>query len=168
MKLQPFDIVSIDSLWYMPHHWLIRQRGAGDKGVHNCIVLDSSGAIENVDFIHGLRVDHIDRYKGRCITIHRYVSEFTTLQSALLKRWLRETRAKNKGYDFGQILAAYFGIASEDYKNDNTRWSCSERSYFAFADNSIIINPTNEALPHPRWVRHSRDFETVFEGVWNG
>ncbi len=166
MILKPLDIVAIDSLWYMPHHWLIRQRGAGDKAVHNCVILNEAGDLENIDFIHGPHLgDNIDKYKGRNISIHRRKEELSPLQVAQIFTWMADTRAKNKGYDFGQIKASLFGIASDEYINDWSRWDCSERSYFAWAANGIMPADCDEVLPHPRWVRHSDDFETVFKGV---
>lgn len=163
IQLKPFDIVVVDGLWYMPHHWMIRQRGQGDKAVHNAIILNEFGATEDVDFTKGLYINNISHYNGRHISIHRFKSDISDNKDKMFK-WFWETHDKSKGYDFGQIKAAYFGITSENYLDDETRWTCSERSYWTFA-NFYKITERPEILPHPRWVRYNQCFECIFDNI---
>jgi hypothetical protein len=170
MELRAFDLVVVDGLWYMPHHWLIRWRGL-DKGVHCVTVMNEQGEIWNPIFTgikQGLadgKHGHIDYYKGRSISIHRYKGDFN---SEDLCTWGRQTKDKSTGYDFWRqwLFGFVCGISTQSLSNDETKWTCAEFPYWAFQSNEILLTSREETLPMPRLFRYNDHFETIFEGIW--
>jgi hypothetical protein len=158
-EFKPYDIVVVDGLWYMPHHWLIRWRGL-DKGVHCVTLINDKGSIWNPVFA-GIKVDHVDSYKGRHITVHRYKKPFE------LGDWGATTVKNSSGYDFFRqwLLGFVLGMATKALSNDETKWTCAEFPYWAFQDNGYKITEKDETLPMPRLFRYNKEFECVYEGT---
>jgi hypothetical protein len=167
--LKPLDVIVVDGLWYMPHHWLIRWRTL-DPGVHCVTVMNEQGYIWNPIFSgiksgnndeHG----HINFYQGRTLSVHRYKGQ---IDHAAILAWCETTANTSQGYDFiGQWLLGFVcGITTKNNVNDETRWTCAEFPYWAFQYNKCELTTREESLPMPRLFRYSDHFETVFEGVW--
>lgn len=162
MILQPFDVVVVDGLWYMPHHWLIRWRGL-DKGVH-CLTVTgpTTETCISPEFM-GLQVRQLSHYKGRRITIHRFKGSLPDNRSS----WFRKTLAESKGYDFRQwVFGFILGITRKAWADDSDLWTCAELPYWAFQENDRRITTVDEVLPMPRLFRYNTNFETIFDGVW--
>jgi hypothetical protein len=158
--LQPLDIVVVDGLWYMPHHWLIRWRGL-DPGVHCFTIVDPAGNGWSPEFT-GIKRRHLDHYKGRHITIHR-LKEGGQLYRALSSCFAIEKTAT--GYDFKQWFGFFTGLLRRCWIDDATAWTCAELPYWAI-HNLQPITAQDELLPMPRLFRYNQQFETIFKGVW--
>ena len=169
--IKPFDVVVVDGLWYMPHHWLIQWRGL-DCGVHCATVMNESGEIWNPLFTgikSGLRdgkEGHIDHYKGRSISIHRFKHSVSNVDKML--SWGAKTTDKSKGYDFLKqwLLGFVLGITATNLANDEERWTCAEFPYWAFQYGGYKLSAIDELLPMPRFFRYSNDFKCIFSGIW--
>lgn len=159
--LQPMDVVVVDGLWYMPHHWLIRWRGL-DPAVHCLTLADHTGNGWSPEFT-GIVRRHVDHYAGRRITIHRLRDDsliFFMLQQAF------EIERTSKGYDFRQwLMGGVLGITREKWVNNSSCWDCAEFPYWTMQDR-LRITPKDEVLPMPRLFRYNPAFETIFNGVW--
>lgn len=161
-ELKPFDVVVVDGLWYMPHHWLIRWRSL-DKGVHCLTVIDEKGLCHSPEFT-GLKVRHIDEYKGRRVTIRRYKGNVNELA---LTHWLVKTMQSLKGYDFRQWLFGFvLGITRKSWVDASDFWTCVEYPYWMYQENGYKVTAIDEVLPLPRLFRYTTEFETVFDGIW--
>jgi hypothetical protein len=167
--LKPFDVVVIDGLWYMPHHWLIKWRTL-DHGVHCVTVKNEAGEIWNPIFTgiesgagqkHGL----LDCYKGRTLSIHRFKGE---LDYEKMIAWGNTTAKDSKGYDFWSqwFFGFVCGLTTKASVNDEQRWTCAEFPYWGLTYNQYILTSQQEQLPMPRLFRYNDHFETIFSGVW--
>lgn len=162
-RLQPFDVVVVDGLWYMPHHWLIRWRGL-DRGVHCCTVISEGGATALSPEFTGIETRRISHYKGRRITVHRLKGPLPPRR--MLMDWLIQTVKDTKGYDFRQWLMGFvLGLTSRKLVDDSRHWTCAELPYWMYQSH-CKITPTDEVLPMPRMFRYNPAFETVFDGIW--
>ena len=162
--LKPFDVIVVDGLWYMPHHWLIRWRGM-DKAVHCFTVMDSSGRGYNPLFT-GVKMETLTRYHGRDVSIHRYKGDIPLED---LREWARKTYAASKGYDFFRqwILGFVCGISTKNLSNDEERWTCAEFPYWLFQSNGCKVTEVEEQLPMPRLFRYNDNFEVIYVGKLN-
>lgn len=165
VKLEPFDVIVFDGLWYMPHHWLIRWRGL-DRGVHCCTVSTMNTpegyALISPEFT-GMRGRELSHYKGRRITVHRYNGGST--KTTTLKLWLQETLQSSKGYDFRQWFMGFIlGITTRKQVDNSDHWTCAELPYWLFQENAYLT-PRDEILPMPRFFRYSPKFDVIFDGV---
>ena len=160
--LKPLDVVVIDGLWYMPHHWLIRWRGL-DPAVHCCTVISCGGTTAISPEFSGIKVRRLDYYKGRRVTVHRYKGE---MDIASMLAWLEATVKSSRGYDFRQWLMGFvLGLTSRKQVDDSAHWTCAELPYWLFQENGSVT-PTDEVLPMPRLFRFNPQFEIVFDGIW--
>lgn len=156
------DIVVVDGIWYMPHHWLIRWRGL-DQGVHCLTLIDDAGKGLSPEFT-GIKARHIDHYKGRRITIHRLRqdADLGKLLDACIMFAFR-----SRGYDFRQwVLGFVLGLTCRSWVDQSDHWTCAELPYWAFQSSGASVTPREEVLPMPRMFRYNPAFETIFEGVW--
>ena len=162
IELKPLDVVVVNGLWYMPHHWLIRWRGL-DSGVH-CVTIAYNGGKNAISpEFTGMRFRDMDHYKGRRVTIHRYKGKLPLG----IKGWLGLTFATSKGYDFRQwIFGFVLGLTRKKWADNSQQWTCAELPYWAFQENGEMITPKDEVLPMPRLFRYNPLFETIFDGVW--
>lgn len=163
ITLRPMDIIVVNGQWFNPMHWAIQWRSI-DSGVHCATVKDSSGAIYNPLFA-GIKLDHIDKYNGRYISIYRYKGEADIEK---LSNWCKDTYKKSKGYDFFRqwLLGYVLGIAVESIASDPNLWTCSEFPYWAFMENGYRLTSREEVLPLPRLFRYNTNFELIYEGIW--
>jgi hypothetical protein len=160
MNLKPLDIVVVDGLWYMPHHWLIRWRSL-DPAVHCLTIKDEEGNGYNPLFT-GIEINNISKYKGRKVTIHRY--KYPIISS---NNWCEHVYSKHKRYDFWKqwLLGFICGITIKSLADNPDAYTCSEFSYNVFQCNEMILTEKHEVCPMPRLFRYHRDFTTVFDGV---
>ena len=161
LKLKPFDVVIVDGLWYMPHHWPIRWRGF-DAGVHAVTVINTFGDIWNPVFT-GIKIDNLKSYKGRRITVHRYKGELDTDR---LQSLASSITSNSLGYDFIQqwLLGFVLGFSANTLVNDERRWTCAEFPYWLFMYAGYCLSAKEETLPMPRLFRYNDHFECVFDG----
>jgi hypothetical protein len=172
IEIKPFDVIVVDGLWYMPHHWLIQWRGL-DKGVHCVTVQNSDGEIWNPTFLgikSGLKdgpTGHLNHYLGRHITILR-LKEQADLDKLIA--WGHATTKASTGYDlirqwfFGFVL----GLTTRSVSDDETAWTCAEFPYWGYQENGYKLTSTDEILPLPRLFKFNPLFECVFKGIWIG
>lgn len=162
-KLKAFDVVIIDGLWYIPHHWPIRWRGF-DNGVHAVTVRNEHGDIWNPVFT-GIKEDNIKSYKGRKITIHRYKGELNMSKLLLLAQVVTST---SQGYDFIRqwLFGFVLGLSSKTLVNDEHRWTCAEFPYWLFTYTGHKLTAKEETLPMPRLFRYNDHFECIFDGTY--
>lgn len=160
-QFKTFDVIVVDGLWYMPHHWLIKWRGL-DKGVHCVTVIDEQGECWNPLF-KGIEISHLDKYRGRTVTVLRYKGD---LDYVTLENWGHETAKKSKGYDFIKqwLMGFVCGFSTKSIANDETKWTCAEFPYWGFQENGYPLTSREESLPMPRLFRYSDKFECVYEG----
>lgn len=163
--LQPFDVIVIDGLWYMPHHWLIRWRGL-DAGVHCCTVsnlkLADGYGIISPEFT-GMKLRSLSYYQGRRVTVHRHVA---MPDNERFKWWLQLTLTAAKGYDFRQWLAGFIlGLTCKRWVDSSKQWTCAELPYWLHQENGCLVTPLDEVLPMPRLFRFNPQFRVVFDGV---
>ncbi len=158
IALRPLDIVVVDGLWY-PHHWLIRWRSL-DKGVHCLTIADAAGNGWSPEFT-GIKRRHIDHYKGRSLSIHRYRGDVRPLIPAAFAQEQEAT-----GYDFKQWMGFITGIMTKSISDNSSQYTCSEFPYRLFQEHGFRLTNIDEALPLPRLFRYHPKFETVFEGEW--
>jgi hypothetical protein len=169
IELKPFDVVVVDGQWYMPHHWLIKWRSL-DKGVHCVAIMNDKFEIWNPTFtgIKGGLIDgkmgHLDYYRGRYCTIHRYKKPF---DNNMLTDWAKYTDTKSQGYDFINqwLLGFVCGMATKSISNAETKWTCAEFPYWAFQDNGYKLTEIPETLPMPRLFRYNTEFECIYKGI---
>ena len=161
LELKAFDIVVVEGLWYMPHHWLIRWRGI-DKAVHCMTILGESGVAYNPIFT-GIIMDNIYNYKGRTVSIHRYKGKLPLEQ---MHQWSKDKFTTSKGYDFFRqwLLGFVCGISTKCLVNDELRWTCAEFPYWLFQSNGCPITEIEEELPMPRLFKYNDHFETIYKG----
>lgn len=160
-KLQPLDIVVVDGLWYMPHHWLIRWRGL-DSAVHCFTLSDCKGNGWSPEFT-GIKRRNLDHYRGRRITIHRLRDDSSLAQ--ILHRAF-EVEKKACGYDFRQwVMGFVFGFTRKTWVDNSQQWTCAEFPYWLVQEKTPIT-PKEEILPQPRLFRYNPAFETIFNDVW--
>lgn len=166
-KLEPFDVIVVDGLWYMPHHWLIRWRGL-DKGVHCCLaspmmLSDGQCGIVSPEFT-GMQMRSLSHYKGRRVTIHRYNRD--RIETSTLKKWLQLTLLTSHGYDFRQwVMGFLLGLTCKKWVDDSSHWTCAELPYWMFQENGNVT-PNDEVLPMPRLFRYNPSFDIVYDGIW--
>ena len=160
-ELKPFDILVVEGLWYMPHHWLIRWRG-NDTAVHCMTIADSSGNGYNPTFV-GIKLENVSKYHGRQVTIHRHKGE---LDYHKLGEWALHTYQTSKGYDFFRqwLLGFVCGMNLKNLVNDESKWTCAEFPYWLFHSNGYSLTEIEEQLPMPRLFRYNDHFETIYEG----
>ena len=166
IELQPYDVVVVDGLGYMPHHWLIQWRGL-DRGVHCCFVsnmmTDEQFALISPEF-SGIRKRAMSHYRGRRVTIHRYNG--TRPHRIVAREWLRRTLSEANGYDFRQwVMGFVFGMTTRSQVDNSKLWTCAELPYWFYQD-LCGITPVAEVLPMPRLFRYNPLFTTVFDGIW--
>lgn len=159
IPLQPLDIVVINGLIYMPHHPPIMWRSL-DSGVHCVTIADAAGNGWSPEFT-GIKRRHIDHYKGRSLSIHRYRGDVRPLIPLAFKQ-----EKEAEGYDFRQWAGFIVGIPDRTYSDNSKQYTCSEFPYRLFQENGYRLTAIDEALPLPRLFRYHRDFETIFCGVW--
>lgn len=163
MKLQPYDVLVVDGLWYMPHHWLIRWRGL-DKGVHCCLTVSRGGHTLLSPEFTGLKIRHLEEYKGRRVTVHRYCGDAVIDQNAWAS-WLHDVVVGARGYDFRQWFMGFLlGFTSRGAVDASAHWTCAELPYWLFQENGNLT-PYDEVLPMPRFFRFSPKFRVVFDGI---
>lgn len=159
-ELKPFDIITVDGLWYYPHHHLIEWRQL-DSASHVAIIAESTGICYSAE-LGGVKILNIfDEYKGREVQIHRYCND---IPANKFYTWLgANSKAK---YDFwGQwFLGFALGIGVQKIADDSNRFTCSELAYWLFQDNDCKLTSTNEVLPMPRLFRYHNDFELIYNG----
>lgn len=164
-SFKPMDIVLLDGLWYMPHHWLIKWRSL-DPSVHCLVIKDESGNLYNPIFT-GIKTDgkygHISHYAGRNATIMRFKSE---LDVDKMLEWCERTVKDSDGYDFlGQWLLGFVcGIATKKLADNPKAWTCAEFPYWAFQECGYKLTEQDEVLPMPRLFRFNSEFEIVYQG----
>jgi hypothetical protein len=176
-ELKPFDVVVINGLWYMPHHWLIQWRGL-DKGVHCVTIMNGQGEIWNPIFA-GIKegtqdgkYGHLDYYKGRSLSIYRHrdllLVDTLSNESRKLVNWGMVTKSNSKGYDFWNqwLLGFVLGITTKANVDDETKWTCAEFPYWGLTYNGHVVTSKEETLPLPRLFRYNTNFETILDGIW--
>lgn len=162
IDLKPLDIVVVDGLWYIPHHWMIRWRGL-DAGVHCLTVISEDGTVISPEFT-GMVSRNVSHYRGRNITVHRYCGPVKATPTDF-KSWLMSTVAKSKGYDFRQwVMGFILGLTRKKWVDDSDHWTCAELPYWMFEENEYSLGPKQEVLPMPRFFRYNPLFEIVYEG----
>ena len=161
IPLQPLDVVVVDALWYMPHHWPIRWRGM-DRGVHCLTVISPAGTVLSPEFA-GIKLRDIGHYRGRRVSVHRYLGE---LDRNTLLDWLPRTVKASRGYDFRQwLMGGVLGLTNRKWADASDQWTCAELPYWLYQDNGYRTTPRDEVLPMPRHFRYNPDFVTVFDGI---
>lgn len=159
IPLQPLDIVVIDGLWTRPHHPPIMWRSL-DKAVHCLTIADYVGKGWSPEFT-GIKRRHIDYYRGRSLSIHRYRGDVRKLVPLAF-----DQEKEAAGYDFRQWGGFILGIPDRAYSDNSTAYTCSEFPYRLFQENGFPLTAKDEALPLPRLFRFNDHFETIFAGVW--
>lgn len=156
---QPLDIVLVNGRLSLPHHPPIMWRSL-DRAVHCLTIADCVGNGWSPEF-SGIKRRHVDHYRGRSLSIHRYRGDVRTLIPLAFAQ-----EAEATGYDFRQWLGFILGIPDRDYSDNSRQYTCSEFPYRLFQEHGFRLTNIDEALPLPRLFRYHQKFETIFDGIW--
>jgi hypothetical protein len=161
IRLQPFDVVVVDGLWYMPHHWMIKWRSL-ENASHCATIRTPQGEIYNPVF-EKVKMENISHYFGRVVSIHRYNQPFDYEK---LVAWGDNKVKTQAGYDFwNQWIFGFVLGVTDSIADCEDRWTCAEFPYWAFQDNSLKLTSKDERCPLPRLFRYNDDFTLLFNGL---